>query len=226
VIFPFEERYFSSFGIETEFVGNPNAENMQPVTNATESGTLGILPGSRKQEILRILPPCIDAARILVDKSVFSRVIVSKSDGIDETILKDMLPADNRFEIINGSRPIFEKSSFLFVKSGTATLEAALAGKPFLSVYKVSAITAMIVRRILKIPNVTMINIMLDSPVVPEILQEKLTSENLVAETLSLVNDNNRLSSMESKFKALAETIANQKPSEKVADIIRKMCNG
>ncbi|MBL8026492.1 MAG: lipid-A-disaccharide synthase [Fibrobacteres bacterium] len=225
VIFPFEEKYFKSFGIDAVYVGNPNAEAMNITVGSAVPGTLGILPGSRKQEIGRLLPQCIDAAKSLLEKGYFSRVIVSQSDNLSSEIIEKYLP-DNRFSIVNGSSKVYSDASFLFVKSGTATLEAALSMKPFISMYKVSPISGFIIKSVVKIPNVTMINIMLDKTVVPELMQENVTPAKLISETENLLQNPHKIESMLNEFRNLKENIEKYRPSEKVAEIIKEMTNG
>jgi len=225
VIFPFEERYFRSFGLDAEYVGNPNAEILPEPDMETEEHTLGILPGSRNQEIARLLPPCVEAAKTLLNKGSFLKVLVSKSDNIALETISRYLP-DDRFSIVDGTREVFSRSGFMFVKSGTSTLEAALAVKPFISIYKVSFLSGIIIKKMVKIPQVTMINIMLDKAIVPELMQEKVTPANIVSETEALLGDKQRIKSMMNSFNTLKLEIKEQGTSEKVANIIRNITNG
>jgi lipid-A-disaccharide synthase len=225
VIFPFEERYFRSFGLDAEYVGNPNAEITPALDMKSEDQTLGILPGSRNQEVARILPPCVEAAKALLSKGRFTKVLVSKSENIVPEAISKYLP-DDRFSVVNGTREVFSRSGFMFVKSGTSTLEAALAGKPFISVYKVSFLSGIIIKKMVKIPQVTMINIMLDKAVVPELMQEDVVPANIIFETEKLLDDKQKISDMLNSFNTLKQEIKNQHTSEKVSNMIRNMING
>ncbi len=224
VIFPFEENYFRAFGVNAEFVGNPNVE-LEDIVSACptlQNKVLGILPGSRSNEIKQILPPCIDAAKQLMNNGLFSKTIISNAENIKREELSSLID-DNRIDIVNGTDKILRDASFLFVKSGTVTLQAALALKPFIAVYKVSRISALIIRRIIKIPFVSMVNIMAKAPIVPEILQENLTKKNLIAETEKLLSNTERLREMTNKFSELKSAIEKTNPSLRVAQLIREM---
>jgi lipid-A-disaccharide synthase len=236
VIFPFEERYFRDRGIRADFVGNPSAEFRPPETGRAEflkpldiptgSKVLGLLPGSRRQEVARLLPAMLGAAKILLDGGVFDHALVSRMDILPPGLFS-AVEKDRRMRTVSrGAGPLMAHSDFLFVKSGTATLEAALLLKPFLVAYKVSPLSAFIIRRILHLPAVSMVNILLGRAVAPELLQENATPEKLAAEARSLLNDPARLREMTGTFKHLKEDLSRKEASLATAAIIEEMTHG
>ena len=236
VIFPFEEAYFRERGIRADYVGNPNAE-IPPVEttradflgslNIPENGkVLSLLPGSRRQEVARILPPMLGAARTLMDRGVFSHTVVSRMDILSPDLFADT-QKDSRIRTFSGpSATLMAHSDFLFVKSGTATLEAALHLKPFLVVYKTSFLSTFVGRRVVKLPAVSMVNIILGRTAVPELLHENASPERMVSETLGLLNDPARLQEMTGTFRKLREDLSRKEASLTTASIIKEMIHG
>jgi lipid-A-disaccharide synthase len=152
VIFPFEEAYFNDRGVPARFVGNPLLElDYPPVSEkefrkalgfAPNARVLGVMPGSRPGEVQRLLPELARAAGTLLDQGRFDGCAVSKAKNVPAPLMADLLGGDGRIKIYaDNPAPVLKYSDFLFVKSGTATLEAALNLKPFITVYRTSPVT-------------------------------------------------------------------------------------
>ncbi len=236
VIFPFEENYFRERGIKADYVGNPSVETPHTIIDRKtfcknldipeSARILGLLSGSRKGEVEKILPPMTDSAKTLMTGKVFDYTLVSKMGYLSSDIFKG-IKNDPRFRIVDGDPGgIYSHSDFLFVKSGTATLEAALELKPFLVAYKVALISGFIIRRVLSMKYVSMINIILGGPVVTELLQENVTSEKLTSETQKILSNTKQIAGLIETFKRLKEDMSQKKASIETASIIREMTNG
>lgn len=183
VILPFEEAFFRNVGVDAVYVGHPLLDRGAPPSRATARAALGIpadervlalFPGSRAGEIRRLWPSFRDAARTLLDRGVATRVIVAATDQGD-------FPGSESFTLIrSASLAVAAAADAAIVKSGTSTLEAALADTPMIVPYRVNAITAFLSRRLVTVPWVSLVNLVAEREVVPEILQEAVTVPRLV----------------------------------------------
>ncbi|MFH0920027.1 MAG: lipid-A-disaccharide synthase [Fibrobacterota bacterium] len=237
VIFPFEEAYFKERGLHADYVGNPNIETelshmpLDAFFRATglsaQARILGVLPGSRTQEVTRILPPMAGAARILLDEGRFDACVVSQADGLPDNLLRRLLPDDPRFRLFAGRPgPVYESARFLFVKSGTATYEAARYERPFLVAHRASPLTTFLVRRLVNLTHYSMINLILPEPRVPELIQERAAPGPIAAEARALLDHPDRMAAMVAAFQKLKADARGLPPSEKVAHLIQEMIHG
>ena len=212
VIFPFEEPFYREHGVAAEFVGHPLADLHLPEISreqfARESGLnpsrswIGLLPGSRAKEIGDNLPQMLAAARILAlrgPRAAGSRkefeFIIPLAPTLNTSQRKmlagivkhhgDGLP----IRLVEDARATLLHARASVVASGTATVEAALIGNPFVVVYRVSPLTYEIARRVVKVPFVAMANLIAGKMVVPELIQSAFTAANIVRQIEPLLPD-------------------------------------
>ncbi|WP_109486413.1 lipid-A-disaccharide synthase [Occallatibacter savannae] len=203
VIFPFEEPFYREHGVEVTFVGHPLADLSTPeITRerfAREAGLnperswIALLPGSRPKEIGDNLPQMLAAARILSLRG--PRAAGSRKEFEFVIPLAPTLNASQRkmlaalvrhhgeglpVHTVDDARGALYHARASVVASGTATVEAALLGNPFIAVYRVSKLTYEIARRIVKVPFVAMPNLIAGKMVVPELIQNAFTAGNIV----------------------------------------------
>lgn len=194
VIFPFEEAWYRERGVETEYVGHPLAAMPAPAVPPLRSPQvpLALLPGSRRKEVAANLPTLLHAARKLggdyqfflpVASTVNSNFVV---DLIHRTLGED--PGLN-LKLESDARLALAISRAAVVASGTATLEAALIGTPFVMVYRVSPLTWRLGRRLVKVPYFAMPNLIAGREVVPELVQDAFTSQNVAARLGEIIPD-------------------------------------
>jgi lipid-A-disaccharide synthase len=177
VILPFEEALLREHGIEATFVGHPlldRAAASMP-TRAAARRTLGLtegervlalFPGSRAQEIARHLDPFLDTARLLEQRMPGLRVIVSVAPGITLDAARCPYPL-----VHDSSFTVWRAADAALSKSGTSTLEAAVAGCPLVVAYRTGAASYAIARRVVTIPRVGLVNVVADELVAPEFIQ-------------------------------------------------------
>jgi len=209
VIFPFEEPFYRERGVEAEFVGHPLAELPQPAVSRAQFAAenrldpaktwIGLLPGSRAREIRDNLPEMIEAAWGLeapegLGPLEFEYLLplaptlnAAQRAGVLELVEKHAGGLDIR--LVNDARGSLFHARASVVASGTATVEAALIGNPFVVVYRVSAITYAIAKRLVTLPHVAMANLIAGARVVPELIQSEFTAANIVAELGRLLPD-------------------------------------
>jgi lipid-A-disaccharide synthase len=176
VVLPFEQRFFGGLGLRSDYVGHPLVDRGAWPTRSDararlgvppDSRVLGIFPGSRQQEIGRLWRPFRDAARRLLDEGRCDRVLVAGTPGGD-------YPDPGPLTILRGDPiPVFAAADAALAKSGTTTLEAALADVPMVVAYKVHPLTWLMFQRLRTVEWVSLVNLVAEREVVPEMLQEQ-----------------------------------------------------
>ncbi len=199
VIFPFEEKFYRDAGVPVEFVGHPLAETVRARMSREEfclqrmlsprKPILALLPGSRKSEVEHNLPGMIEALRILEkDPRARPQTILAAAPGLGAMDFAPSLRNAPEVRIIeNATQDAVAAADCAIVSSGTATVETALLGTPMVVVYRVSAVSAMVLRRLVHAPHYSMVNLLLGRRAVPELVQEDFTPERVAAETRKLL---------------------------------------
>ena len=210
VIFPFEEAFYREHGVEAEFVGHPLAELPLPAIsreqfaaeNKLDPGKtwIGLLPGSRAKEIGAHLPEMIEAARGLEgpvgqcpgEKSEFIVPLAPTLSAAQRRVaeqLVERLAGGLTVRLTGDARATLRHARASVVASGTATVEAALIGNPFVVVYRVSPVTYAIAKRMVKVPHVAMANLIAGRRVVPELIQDDFKAFNIIQHLRRLLPD-------------------------------------
>jgi lipid-A-disaccharide synthase len=208
VIFPFEEPFYRERGVDAEVVGHPLAELPPPSICrdkfAAGSGLdpgkmwIGLLPGSRAREIGDHLPEMLKAARVLAQRAPAAAGLefivplaptlnAAQREEVARLVARDGSGLTVR--LVNDARATLFHARASVVASGTATVEAALIGNPFVVVYRVSPVTYAIARRMVKVPHVAMANLIAGRRVVPELIQHDFTAANIVQQLEVLLPD-------------------------------------
>jgi lipid-A-disaccharide synthase len=176
-IFPFERQFFQ----RAEYVGNPLLDEIHVKRQVRDDiETIAFLPGSRKSEITRLMPVFRETAQALKGR----RKLLVIPAFIQSEKIAEWYGDIGDFEVVQDTHEAVAQSHFAFVCSGTATLETALIGTPFVLVYKARSLDYKIGRFFVKLPHVGLANIIMDfegkSPVHPEMFQEDVNKENLL----------------------------------------------
>jgi len=175
-LFPFEGKFFDQYQIPTSFVGHPVVGRFE--ANRPKDGSLLLLPGSRANEIRRLLPIFLQASRD--HDPLAERVIVTLARHLE--LVNGLVGGQPNIRILTSDhdkKRAYEQASLALAASGTVTLELAMANTPMVVAYRVDHLSAMIARRLLLVRYVSLVNLILDKDVVPELLQEQCTTENL-----------------------------------------------
>ena len=209
VIFPFEEPFYRGQGVQAEFVGHPLAELPPPAVSREDFAAansldpaktwIGLLPGSRPREIRDHLPTILQAAQELSHGLEFLIPLAPTLNAAQRQEVQRL--AQDRGEglhlrFVDDARAALFHSRASVVASGTATVEAALVGNPFVVVYRVSAPTYAIAKRVVKVPHVAMANLIAGKRIVPELIQSDFTRANIVQEIERLIPDDEPRQSM------------------------------
>lgn len=183
VILPFETQFYKEEGIEAEFLGHPLMDVIDPYLKAAPAPdlighmpVLALLPGSRKQEISRILPVFLEAAARLPDYEP----VIACAPSVPDSVFLSVPGAKNVKRVKGDTYKLLHSASFAFVASGTATLEAALLGVPQIVGYKADAASVFLARQFVKVKYISLVNLILDAPALKELIQEQLTADALI----------------------------------------------
>ena len=194
-IFPFEEKFYRERGVDASFVGHPLAELPSPSVSreayAAEYNLdlarqwVTIMPGSRVKEVRMNLPTMLDAATLLGAGFEF---LLPVAATIDRELLAESTKGRG-ITLVSEARAALYHSRAAIVASGTATVEAALMGTPFVMVYRVSQLTYTLGKPRIKVPYFAMVNLIAGEKVVPELVQGAFTAERVVSRLREILVD-------------------------------------
>jgi lipid-A-disaccharide synthase len=184
VILPFEKEFYKKWDLEVEYVGHPlvevidrfRADNPSLPDIDSAGPVIALLPGSRKQEILKKLPIMLGASRFFPDY----HFVVARAPGLEPSFYDDLLQAyPNVSSVRNATYALLSRARAALVTSGTATLETALFQVPEIVCYKGNSVSYQIARRLIKVKYISLVNLIMNKPVVRELIQDELTPEQL-----------------------------------------------
>jgi len=220
VILPFEKKFYSSINFNVHYVGHPLLDviktNKNEVLDRGQEKIIALLPGSRDQEIKKILPEMINITKNFKNYSFYICAAPSQKKSTYLKYIKDK--NIEKVKIVeNQTYEILSKSSAALVTSGTATLETALFKIPQVVCYKSSWISIMIGRFLLRnLKYISLVNLILDKEVVKELIQENLNEKNLTSELNNILKGDHRVNMLKS-YNELIDKLGNKGASEKTA---------
>jgi lipid-A-disaccharide synthase len=234
VIFPFEATFYERHGVNATFVGHPLLERVKANSDRAETlarlgldpqqPVIALLPGSRRGEVTRHLPPMRDAAiRLRRDrKAQFLCVRAATIDAEDVRSILDHSPVPiavvehDRYDAVHAA-------DVVWTASGTATVETALLGRPMVIVYRLSWLTYLIARWLVRVEHIGMVNLIAGERLMPELIQSEVTAERIVAETRILLDDAKLRSRIAATLAKLRERLGAPGAAERVADLALSM---
>jgi lipid-A-disaccharide synthase len=237
VVLPFEEDIYRAEPIQCEFVGHPVMDEIRslPSDRRALKETLGLdperpalafLPGSRTSELRRLLPLMLETVRRVRKEFPRHELVMPLAPNLDAGRYG---PFMEEF-VKEGVRVVKEKalhalsaSEAAVVASGTATLQAAFLERPMVVVYKVSPVTYFLARMILAVKYITLVNLLLGRPVVPELVQGRATPESIMDELRSVLTDDKRREGMLAGLREVKGLFSGRRPSRRVAEIVGEM---
>ncbi len=229
VIFPFEVEFFKKYDFEVEYVGNPLNDAIQNHSSKSYKGfsfegnkkIIAILPGSRKQEVLKMLDVMIVTKSQFLD---YQYVIAGVSNLPIEFYQKYL--SENVSLIIDKTYDLLHYADAAIVTSGTATLETALFEVPQVVCYRANWLSYQIAKRLIRVPYISLVNLVAQKEVVKELIQVELNPQNLVKE-LRLITENksNRTKQIEA-YKSIKNTLgsigASERVGSRIVEILKK----
>ena len=215
VILPFEKEFYQKWKYEVEYVGHPLAEvvdNAQAEINPrsllsplNESNIIALLPGSREQEVSKKLPVMLEVAKSFPEY----KFVIAKAASLDDAFYETFTSLNKNVQSLrNKTYPLLMQSKAALVTSGTATLETALFGVPQVVCYKGSAISYQIAKRILNVKYISLVNLIMDKPVVKELIQDEMNAGNIKTELQKILKDQDAIAQMKKDYAALKKLLA------------------
>ena len=235
VILPFEEGfYLNKHNYKVDFVGHPlldaidnqkefNRQEFLAKNKLSSKPVIALLPGSRNQEIIKLLPLMLDVVSNFNDYQIIIAGAPNKSINYYEKIILSNKESRSSIKVIcNQTYDILRISSAAIVTSGTATLETALFKVPQVVCYKTSVISYLIGRLLIhNLKFISLVNIILDKHVVKELIQNNCNKDNLVIELQKILNKSDR-SLMLKEYELLHKKLGGKGASKKTAELISK----
>jgi lipid-A-disaccharide synthase len=240
VIFPFEQEFYRKHGVDVTYVGHPLAHAAEPAVSRQEFAArnglaagkqwIALLPGSRRKEVRLNLPGILAAARRLAAGNDYEFVLPVASTLSQEWIRSQGYGAEENLPVrlTLDSRLTLKHSRAAVVASGTATVEAALAGTPFVVVYRVAPLTWLLGRRLVNLNTFAMPNLIAGRRIVPELIQTDFTASNVASAMRTIIPDGAARTQMLSDLREVRDKLRDSGHSEAPAvqaarEIVREL---
>ncbi len=232
VIFPFEVDVFRGTGLDVQFVGHPLVEQANAVLSLPQeplpwpaSLRVALLPGSRRQELERILPDMLGAAALLErerpDAGFILPAATPEMEDLALRIIRDVKEKPSRIVIVSGkTREILRQARAAWVASGTATLETALMECPMVVVYRTASLTYLVGKRLVRVPHLGMVNLLAGRELCPELIQGAVTPGNLVKAITPLLDNTPERAAMVRGLLEVKAMLGTGGAAEKVAAVL------
>jgi len=217
-VLPFEHNLLIAGGVQSIYCGHPLLDalstNQDETLQVPTKPILALLPGSRKQELNKMLPVLLEVAKQFPEMEA----VIAGAPGAADTLYNQAREAGVNV-VFGQTRNLLKTAEFAVITSGTATLEAALLNTPHVLVYKTSALTYAIAKLLVKVKFIGLTNLILNRDVVPELIQGSCTAENISKEIHSIENSTQRRAFAELRT-SLGDSGASERIARKILEII------
>jgi lipid-A-disaccharide synthase len=232
VIFPFEEKFYRDRGVDATFVGHPLADLPRTTINCEDYAAtyqldlakpwITLMPGSRMKEVRMNLPTILDSASKLGSGYEF---LLPVAPTLDRSFLESLIGSGHPIRLVSDALAALAHSCAGIIASGTATVEAAMMGTPFVMVYRVSPLTYFLGKPRVKVSHFAMVNLIAGKEVVPELVQHDFTAERVVARLNEILSDGKARSQMIEGLAAVKTLLRGPNPdllhpAERAAEVI------
>ncbi len=233
VIFPFEVEFYTQHGIDATFVGHPIVDTFRDVPDkqscrrsigvSEQTPLIALLPGSRTQEVKRMLPAMVDAADQIiryVDRVAF---VVAGVDDVAKETYTGIIGRRDIPIFINRTPQLINGADLVVTSSGTATIETAYFTTPMVVIYKTGFLTYQIARRLIRLNSIGMVNIVAGRTVVPELIQGQANGRAIAREVMSILGDKSRYDSMVTELGIVRDKLGEGNAARRAVDAIREV---
>ena len=229
-IFPFEKPFYEASGLPTEFGGHPMVDRIAQLrhTSPRDPNLIGWFPGSRKNEVRRLLPVMLAASQIIRQLHPETRFAISAANPTLAAEMTAMAQAAGLPEAASWIETgtvyeLMQRATTGAVASGTATLEAACFGLPYALVYHVNWLTYLVGKSVVRIKHLGMVNILAQREVVKELIQHTLTPDSLAAEMLRLLRDPAARAALQTDLAKVFATLGEPGAYQRAATIVNRL---
>jgi lipid-A-disaccharide synthase len=231
LILPFETDFYNATTVNHSFVGHYLLEDIQEKyisSPVTKEGNLLLMPGSRPQEVERMLPVMLEAASLFQQKHKIDIKLAGVDNSHCRAIYDRYLSRAGAPLVsthIGQTRKLIYESSLVLTASGTATLETAIIGRPMVVIYKTGFITYQIAKRVIELDKIALVNLVLNDKVVPELVQHEAKADRIASELEKLAGDRDYRGNLIDKLHKVPALLGGAGASERAAEeICRFMC--
>ncbi len=238
VIFPFEPAFYAPYGLNADYVGNPLMDDYEACQKSGADSkkrpdsfgalTVGLFPGSRNSEIQYNLETMLQTARLLFAENKEMQFVLPLASSLDRAAIEAQIRTSALpIQIVdNNIYDIAASCAAVLAVSGTVTLQVALTGTPLAVMYRASPLSVAIARRVVKIPYVSLVNIVAGKEVVREFIQEQATAEVLAAEISKIIKNIEYHHKLRTGLAAVKSMLGTGGCSQRVAQMITEMVRG
>jgi len=230
-VFPFERALYQHARVPVEFVGHPLRDRIADAPSPTDArGALGLdgpgeiiglLPGSRSTEIGAVLTVMREAARLVRGVRPRARFVLALAPTVDERAVRSVLGPASEIQVVRGqTHAVMRAADLLLVTSGTATLEAALLGTPMVVCYRLAALSELIARALVRVPWISLPNLVAGRSVVPELYRRATTAQGLAQAALALLANGESLAAQRAAFAELGEHLGSGGVADRAAALV------
>jgi lipid-A-disaccharide synthase len=236
VIFPFEQAVYEQAGVPVEFVGHPLVDLVAPTSSrepfltslglSPSAPTVALLPGSRPGEVSRILPDLIAAVLRIRREVPAVQCVIARAPQLADHLFEAAHTEEGSapFRLVEGNTDnILAASDVALMASGTATVQGALHDTPMVIVYRLSALTYRLARRLVKVDTIGMVNLIAGEKIAPELVQEAFTPERVAREAISILTDPQRSAGIREGLARVRERLGGSGASRRAAEAILRV---
>jgi len=225
VIFPFEQEFYARHGVEAVYVGHPLAHAAAPEISRAEFAArhqldaarqwIALLPGSRRKEVRLNLPAMLRAAELLQKQDKDFEFVLPVASTLDKEWMRQQLAGSAvPIKLTGEARATMMLARASVVASGTATVEAALSGTPFVVVYRLAPLTWFLGRRLVRLDTFAMANLISGKKIVPELIQKGFTPEAVVRELSAIIPEGPARRQMQAELAEVRQRLHDTKDAE------------
>jgi lipid-A-disaccharide synthase len=227
VLFPFEVDFYKRWQVPVTFVGHPLLDITETggamAEDLSRQGPLiGLLPGSRDQEVKHHLPTMVKAAKLVLDKIHEARFAIPVPSSVSRDLVETILEPENGREFVvlfDGVRSVLRSAVLVITASGTVTLEAAIMGVPMIIIYKLSGLSYWFGKHLIRVDHIGLANLVAGKRIVPELIQDAASAENISRCVLQLLADERRLADMRQQLRHVLKSLGAPGASERAAEV-------
>jgi len=231
-ILPFEPEWFANHGIAAHYAGNPSAaacaqgwsrtEFRQRLGFPEDTPVLAMLPGSRPSELAHHVPLLAESWKIIQQQCPNVRCVIPLAPGVDKTLLEPLIK-EGAVPVDRMEAGFALRADAAIAVSGTATLELALWNVPTVLVYRTSPLTVFMAKKVMRVSYIGLANILLNASVMPELIQDEVSVENIVDTVLPLLQRQEEAARQQEKFTSLRTLLGDTNPAETIAVMALEM---
>ncbi|MCX5711527.1 MAG: lipid-A-disaccharide synthase [Candidatus Omnitrophica bacterium] len=237
VLFRFEKEFYDNYGIKVEFVGHPLLDIVKPTMEKTaflsslgfsaDKKIISLLPGSRCSEVERILPIMLKACKLIENELGKIQVVIAKSTQVSWDLYKNISSGSGlNLKTVEGKTyDCMNAASFCLVASGTATLETAIMQEPFAVIYKMNLLNYLLYRPQVKVPFISLVNILSGKMIVPEFIQFNARPKKISAKVVNLLKNPKEMDIIKKNLQRVNESLgekgASLKAARQIVDLLK-----